>query len=177
MVCDRDLRLGQRAFGLLELGAGANQAGLGDARRRARGVDVLLRQQLRLGQLIRALCFELRIPELHLRLVDLRLQPRDGRARLLDLALEQRLIERGDHLPTLDHLVEVGADRGDRPRHLRPDFDGIERQERAGGIDGGDDIAAGCGGKRQLGRRGFDIDPYVIDGARCHESRDADHPQ
>ena len=103
------------------------------ARRRQGGPGVL---QVRAGLLHHGLLVE----HLGARGVDLGLG-------LIDLGLEDVRVDASDDLPLLHLRVEVGVELPDVPRHLRADLHRDHGVERAGSRDGGDEGAAGDGGR------------------------------
>ena len=85
--------------------------------------------------------------------LDVGLGPDQVRLRLLDLRLEQRRIEPGEHLALPNDVVEVGVQRLDDAGHLAADVDRRHGLERPGGADGLHEVAPGHLDRRHLGLR------------------------
>jgi len=94
--------------------------------------------------------FLLRIDELDVHLLEIALSPGQIRAHLiqvraslLDLGLEERRIERREHLPFVHDRVEIGAEPRDVAGGLAAHLDRRHRLDRPCGRNRVDDVAAG----------------------------------
>jgi hypothetical protein len=100
--------------------------------------------------------FRAGVVQRHAETLDISVGADEVRPVLLHLRLEQRTVEARQYLAALDDRIEVGSERFDGARHLRPHLNAGDCLKSAGRADGVDDGAASHW-RRDEGRRGLDL--------------------